>query len=262
MKRLLMIPQLSALEESTALAKRYDLGFEYNEFFYPWILDAKEEAEKILEAYQKAELPACRTVHGAFFDVIPFSIDPKIREVSELRIRQSIEIAKKAGASAVVFHTNYNPFLNTKEYMEKWVEQNTAFWKEILEAEPQISIYLENMFDISPDLLERLSEALCGYENYGVCLDYAHASISPTPTEIWAEKLGRFVKHIHLNDNDGKRDLHLAWGSGSIDREKFYRLYEAHLQGAAILLEVSSLDWVRDSLRQLAADGFIEGKEV
>ena len=258
MKRLLMIPQLSAAKESAALARQYALGFEYNEFFHPKVLDTEADQKRILEAYEKITRPAYCTVHGAFFDVIPFSPDPKIREIAKLRILQSIAVTKKIGASAVVFHTNYNPFLNTEIYQEVWIQQNVLFWKEILEAEPQVSIYLENMFDTTPDLLERLSEALCIYENYGVCLDYAHASISPTPTEEWAKRLGRFVKHIHLNDNDLKSDLHLAWGSGKIERKTFYRLYETHLQGADILLEVSTLDAVRHSLETLKADGFLK----
>ncbi len=258
MVRLLMIPQLSALEECAAFAEQYQMGFEYNDFFNPQILDHAERTETLIHTYQRVKLPAYCTLHGAFFDVIPFSIDKKIREVSALRIRQSIAAAKKIGASAVVFHTNYNPFLNTESYMESWVRQNIAFWKEILEEEPQISIYLENMFDTSPDLLEQVSEALSAYENYGVCLDYAHAAISPTPTQIWAEKLGRFVKHIHLNDNDLKSDLHLAWGDGQIDRAAFYRLYETYLQNADILLETSSLDNVKRSVETLIADGFLE----
>lgn len=258
MKRLLMIPQVSAIKESMEFAKQYHMGFEYNDFFHPQILDDMEKQEEIIQAYKKCGQPAYATVHGAFFDVIPFSIDKRIREIAGLRIRQSITAAKKIGASAVVFHTNYNPFLNTEAYKKIWVQQNIDFWEQILTEEPQISIYLENMFDTDPELLEQVSEALCRYENYGVCLDYAHAAISPTPTEVWAKHLGRFVKHIHLNDNDLCRDLHLAWGDGQIDRAVFYDIYEAYLKGATILLETGSLENIRRSVETLLADGFLK----
>ena len=257
MKRILIIPNLKELPDAVSLAKEYSLGFEFNEFFAPAVLDNTLEQQRIISEYAKADLPDILTLHGAFFDVIPFSPDPKIREIAFLRIKQSIEAAKKIGAKAVIFHTNYNPQLNTPAYLEKWLHDNTNFWGEILETYPEISIYLENMFDTSPELLAKLSENLCRYPNYGVCLDYAHAVLSPTSPEIWAEQLGKYVKHIHLNDNDLKSDLHLAWGDGKIDRLNFYRCYSRWLNGASVLIEVSSVDKARRSLAILSAEKFL-----
>ena len=257
MKQLLMIPRLNELKASVELAKEYSLGFEFNDFYSPAVLDNEEEKQRILREYACAELPSFRTVHGAFFDVIPFSLDPKIREIAALRIEQSIQAARAIGAKAVVFHTNYNPQLNAPAYIELWLRQNTAFWSGILQNNPDISIYLENMFDASPDILEKLSESLDRYPNYGICLDFAHATLSSTLPETWAKKLGRFVKHIHINDNDLKSDLHLAWGDAKIDRLSFYRCYERYLEGASILIEVSSVETTRRSLEVMVRDGFL-----
>lgn len=256
MKRFLMIPDLHELDDAAALAEQYSLGFEFNDFFAPSVLDDEEARRRILRGYSRVQLPALRTIHGAFFDVIPFSPDPKIREVAILRIEQSIQAAHAIGAGAVVFHTNYNPQLNTPAYIELWLKDNIAFWSGVLQRNADISIYLENMFDTSPDLLAELSGFLCQYPNYGVCLDHAHAVLSPTPPDVWAERLGRFVRHIHLNDNDLKSDLHLAWGDGGIDRSGFYRCYERWLSGATVLVEVSSVERARRSFAVLAADGF------
>lgn len=256
MKQLLMIPNLKELDAAAELAAQYSLGFEFNDFFLPAVLDDQQKQQRIKEAYAQISLPPFRTVHGAFFDVIPFSPDPKIREIADLRIEQSIQAALSVGAKAVVFHTNYNPQLNTPSYLEGWIRDNITYWSSVLQAHPELSIYLENMFETTPDLLEELSEALCQYPNYGVCLDYAHASLSPTPPAVWAERLGRFVKHIHLNDNDLNSDLHLAWGDGVIDRSEFYRCYQQWLSGASILIEVSSSEKVRRSLAVLEKDGF------
>ena len=196
-------------------------------------------------------------MHGAFFDVIPFSLDEKIKEVANLRIEQSIEIAKRIGASAVVFHTNFNPFLNSEEYIDKWIDVNKEYWTRVLEKYTDISIYLENMFDTTPDVIERLSKELCKYENYGVCLDYAHAALSKVNPEIWAEKLGKYVKHVHINDNDLVSDLHLAWGDGKINRAKFYECYEKYLKKATILIETNSYENIDKSLKVLKEEGFI-----
>ena len=258
MKQILIIPNKDRLEESLTLAKEYNLGFEFNEFFNPDLLDDVDKLQETIDFYQKSDLPVYTTVHGAFFDVIPFSVDAKIREIAHLRIEQSIEVAKKLGAKAVVFHTNYDPFLNTREYVEQWIKTNTECWSKVLEAHSDINIYLENMFDVSPAIMEILSENLSKYPNYGVCFDYAHASISKVPAELWAQRLGKYIKHVHINDNDLKSDLHLAWGDGKINRTEFYKTYETYLSNATILIETSSIENQIHSLERMKMEGFLE----
>ena len=257
MKRILIIPKLNELSESLALAEEYDAGFEYNDFFMPDVLDNAALCEEIAEKYLAAELPEYCTLHGAFFDVIPFSLDKKIREVSDLRIEQSIAAAKRTGAQAVVFHTNYNPFLNTSDYIADWIDQNEKYWSGIFEKHSDINIYFENMFDVSPDILAELSQRLCRFDNFGICFDYAHAAITNVPHEVWAKTLGKYVKHMHINDNDLKSDLHLAVGDGKIDFGEFYELYEKYLNGASVLIDTSSTDDQRRSLERFHKDGFI-----
>lgn len=257
MKQVLIIPDIHNLQESFELTQRYSLGFEYNDFFDPNILDDTEKISGLLKEYGKHNLPTYCTMHGAFYDVIPFSKDNRIREVSLERIEQSIEIARNIGARAVVFHTNYNPFLNSDFYLKEWIARNVDLWSMFLEKNTDVSIYLENMFETTPDIMEHLSEKLCKYKNYGVCLDYAHAAISKTSPSEWAKRLGRFVRHVHINDNDLISDLHLAWGSGKIDREKFYLDYENYMKDASVLVETSSIENQRASLKMLIAEGFI-----
>ena len=258
MRRILIIPDEKNFYASLELACEYLVGFEYNDFFNPQVLDNDEEMDRLINIYKKETLPSYCTLHGAFFDVIPFSLDPKIREISHLRIEQSIEVAKKIGASAVVFHTNYNPYLNIPSYIETWIKENVVYWSGVLERHKEINIYLENMFDQSPDILKKLSEELCGYENFGVCFDYGHAAISKTAPQIWAKELGKYVKHIHLNDNDLISDLHLPWGEGNINRQEFYDIYEKYMSGASILLETSSVVGQRKSLECFVREGFIQ----
>lgn len=257
MKQLLIIPDADNLEDSLNLAEKYSLGFEYNDFTNPSILDNEHKMQQIFDLYASYSCPQYCTMHGAFFDVIPFSPDERIRQVSIQRIEQSIENARKIGAKAVVFHTNYNPFLNSADYVKKWIEDNTILWSNLLKRHSQVAIYLENMFDSSPYIMEELSKNLCGYENFGVCLDYAHATLSKTLPDEWARALGRFVKHVHINDNDLMCDLHLAWGSGKMDRRAFYHSYEKYMGDATVLIETSSIENIRRSLEVMIKDGFL-----
>ena len=258
MKQVLMIPDRNQLEVSLALASEYGVGFEYNDFFAPDVLEEEEKRQTIVVRYREKVLPAYCTLHGAFYDVIPFSPDIKIREIAKLRIEQSMDAARAMDAKAVVFHTGYNPALNSEAYVKQWIETNEKFWSEVLENNPEINVYLENTFEATPEVLERLSERLSKYENYGVCLDYAHASLSKTAPEEWAKRLGRFVRHVHINDNDGVSDLHQAWGDGSLDREMFYHCYETYLQGATVLVETGNKEATVRSLCKLKEEGFLK----
>lgn len=258
MKQILIIPDIKNITDSLRIVKQYNLGFEYNDFFYPDVIDDEGKLTEIISLYKKQSLPDFCTMHGDFFDVIPFSMDEKIRRVSDIRIKQSIDIARKMGARSVVFHTNYNPFLNTTSYIESFVKTNIEYWSMVLKEHPDINIYLENMFDTTPDVLKELSEGLKMYDNYGVCLDYAHVAISPVEPDIWAKQLGEYIKHIHINDNDKKRDLHMPWGDGLIDRIGFYRNYEKYMNKASVLIETNSVGNQERSLEVLAKDGFID----
>ena len=258
MKQVMIIPERAHMTECLKLACEYRLGFEYNDFFLPSVLDDEEKLEGIVAEYKQHKLPLYTTVHGDFFDVIPFSVDARVREIADLRIRQSLDVARRMNASAVVFHTNYNPFLNTKEYVDGWIRQNVTYWSSVLEANKDVHIYLENMFDTSPDILKELAEGLYPYSNFGLCLDYAHAALSKVAPQEWARQLGKYVKHIHINDNDGISDLHLAWGDGVLSRMNFYTSYEKYMEGATILIETSSMENKIRSLEVLGKEGFLE----
>jgi len=242
MNKRLIIPLLKEIEQSIFLAEKYDLGFEYNDFYHPDVLDNAEVQNNIIRKYKSFHLPEYCTLHGAFLDVTIFSSDKKIREVSELRVIQSIEAAKKINAKAIVFHTNINPILNLKEYENNWLKTNVEFWSRMLTDYPDISIYIENMFDQSPKMLKKLAKNLCEYANFGICFDYGHAIISSTPVNIWAKSLSKYIKHVHINDNDLVSDLHLAVSDGKINWQEFYYLYTEFLSETTLLIEVSSVE--------------------
>ena len=248
MSRFHIIPQINELEESLKLAEEYGFGFEYNDFFFPDVLDNESLTDELIAKYKSCKLPENCTLHGAFFDVIIFSDDRVIRRISEMRVRQSLNIARKIGASGVVFHTNHNPALTTKVYLTHWLDRNEAFWREILSEYADIQIYMENMFDDSPRMLAALAERLSDMDNFGVCFDYAHAVIFGSDIGDWTDTLSPYVKHMHINDNDLKNDLHLAVGDGKIDWQRFKAEFQTKLsRTGSVLIETSSTDNQRRS---------------
>ena len=242
MNNFLIIPDRYNIEKSLEIAEKYGFGFEYNDFFNPDILDDDTKTGEIINDYKKYSLPSHCTLHGAFFDVIVFSSDSRIRETAELRIRQSLDVARRIGAGGVIFHTNQSPQLTSPAYINGWHDKNLEFWSRILPDYSDIDIYLENMFDSSPDMLSKLAAGLSSFSNFGVCLDYAHAEVFGGGADCWVEKLAEYVKHIHINDNDLISDLHSAWGSGKVDRFSFYECYEKYFNNATILIETNSFE--------------------
>ena len=208
------------------------------------MFEDKKRREDIIQKYQKAGIPAGSTMHGAFYDVSVFSYDPQIREISKLRMRQSMEIAQELSVKGVVFHTNWNPMLSNIVYDDQVVDGTCTFVRELLEAYPEIQIYMENMFDDTPELLAGLAEELKGYKNFGVCFDYAHAHVFGNPDEIglWVQTLAPYVKHLHINDNDFGQDLHLSVGDGKIDWKMFKNYYENYFPEATVLIEVNGME--------------------
>ncbi len=247
----LIIPEKDRLTESLKLAQTYGLGFEYNDFFHPNILSDTVGTEAVLQLYRNVKLPAYTTMHGAFFDVTIHSEDKEIRRISEQRMSESMEIAKRLGVKAVIFHTNLNPFLTSESYRCNWLETNVSYLSELSIRYPDINIYMENMFDKTPDDLMKLAKRMEHTPNFGICLDYAHAFLSSTPLEEWVHTLAPYIRHVHINDNDGVEDLHLALGDGIIDWDMFFNYKESYFPKATVLIETSSLKAQERSLQFL-----------
>lgn len=248
-KQLNIIPEISDLKRSVEIAKKYNCGFEYQDFFIPDVLDNESKIKELTNTYLSNKLNYS-TFHGAFFDVTIFSDDSMIKKVSDYRITQSLQIANNLGSKGIVFHTNYIANFNIQSYRNNWVTRNCEYWKKKLEDFPEIEIYIENMFDDTPDLLAELGREMEDEPRFGICFDYAHAHAFGDETKIdeWVEKLAPYVKHIHINDNNFESDLHLPVGDGKIDWEKFKINYEKYMCDASVLIEHKNNDNIKKSL--------------
>lgn len=261
MGQLLIVVKEENLQECRALADEYNVGFEINDFYNPEVLEHEEEMNRLITFYQNANLPVGSTMHGAFFDIVVFSYDPRVREISELRMEQSMKIAVRLGVKGVVFHTNISPVLSGKEYDKRAIDMTVEYLECLLQRYPDTYIYLENMFDTTPEILVAISERLCEYENYGVCFDYAHASLSNMPMEQWVKALAPYIKHVHINDNNLQRDQHLALGDGEIDWSKFVEFQKKYFNKSSVLIETTLPAAQRRSLEYLEREVGIWEKE-
>ncbi|MCR4648755.1 MAG: sugar phosphate isomerase/epimerase [Lachnospiraceae bacterium] len=254
MNRYLIIPDIDKIDEYLELAKKHNLGFEFNDFFSPTMLSDDEACSERINLYKKFDLPDLLTSHGDFFDVYVFSNDDEIAEISKKRIYQSMEVAKSIGAGKVVFHTNINSAIAKDVYFERWVESNESCFRDVCSDYPEITVLMENMFDYDSRALYELSKKMEDVENFGICLDYAHAFLSKEKPGEWVLKLKKYIKHVHINDNDGEFDLHLAVGSGKIDWDEFKKYRDEYFPDATILIEVNGIEKIKDSIKYLGIE--------
>ncbi len=244
-----MIPDYRQLQTSAELAAEYGLCFEYNDFFLPDILDDEEAVQERIKIYTSLGRDCSGdTLHGAFFDVTVFSYDAKIREVSLFRMRQSLNIAKQMGLRAVIFHGNYLPFLKRESYDEMWLSYTEEAIRMLAKEYPGIGIYMENMFESSPELLVRLAERLKDVPSFGLCLDYAHALLNSGEAEPWMREMSPYLRHMHINDHCFDGDVHLVPGDGKTDWQEFRRLKERYAPEVSVLCEVKGNTETRRSL--------------
>ncbi len=246
------IPRLQQIEDYLRFSEEYQMGFEYNDFFLPSLLDNETEKEQMIKKYLSFGRDCSKdTLHGAFFDVCIDSIDRKIFQVSDLRIRQSMEIARKMGLRAVIFHTNYIVNFRLQSYLETWLLRNEEYWRKILKDYPEQEIFMENMFDDAPGLLQKLAAKMADEPRFSVCLDTAHAMISGSPVELWLQELKPYVSHIHVNDNDGKADLHQAVGDGCFPWEVYHTWICSFEKKPSVLIEVKEFADLKKSVKYM-----------
>ncbi len=256
MQKLYLIPDPAQAEASLALAAEYGAGFEYNDFFVPKLLDDAAALRARISFWRGfGREKRVDTMHGVFYDVTVHSDDDRIRGVSETRVRQSVEIAQELELRGVVFHTNLIPNFKSAFYLDNWLEKNAAFFTKLCAENPEIGIWMENMFDTEPDMLRALAERMAGVENFGLCYDRAHAEVFGGGPAGWLEALAPYIRHMHINDNDGLTDRHDPVGTGRIDWRGFDAALRARGVEASVLVETTALEKQRLSLEYMKANG-------
>ncbi|MBN2124355.1 MAG: sugar phosphate isomerase/epimerase, partial [Deltaproteobacteria bacterium] len=102
---------------------------------------------------------------------------------------------------------------------EAWIERSLELWSWLAAAvrEEGAILVLENVYEQGPGEMEVLFRNL---EQWGVgfCLDTGHQAVyGSVPVARWVESLAPYLFQLHLHDNTGAADDHLALGRGSID---------------------------------------------
>jgi len=168
------------------------------------------------------------TFHAPFMDLSPGSPDPKIRDLTRKRLAQVTRLIPLFRPKTVVCHTGYD-HRRYWHIRDLWLKNSLGIWSEIaghIRSEGA-AMMLENVYEQSPDdmidLLENLRD-----DGVGFCLDTGHQAVfGKAPMDEWIASLGPYLGQLHLHDNSGKQDEHLALGQGRIDFDHLFKLLTA-----------------------------------
>ncbi len=208
----------------------------------------------------KSEGLSC-TVHAPFTDVSPGAVDRKVRGISVEQIKAGIDLSALLGARSMVFHTGWERKIYA-DAVDAWLENFTFSLEKIIEYAERsaIPIMLENVFELDTRLHREIFRRF-PQKIFGFCLDAGHVyAFSKTPLAKWINDLGYRIGHLHLHDNHGGQDEHLAPGTGIVDFDMLFSWLKKNDRRPVMTLEAHDEETVTEGLASLS--GFLKKYEI
>ncbi len=148
------------------------------------------------------------------------SLSENMRRASYKEMREVCYYAEKCGAEVVTFHIGWNPgfISNGKFYFQRELfdEHNERVLMNELYPFVKscpVTLALENTILIEGGLERALSRIIDETE-LSLTLDVGHYNVQENP--FFTKNFERVV-NVHLHDNNGEKDEHLALGRGNVD---------------------------------------------
>ncbi|MDL2229018.1 sugar phosphate isomerase/epimerase [Treponema sp. OttesenSCG-928-L16] len=207
----------------------YKEGIEINrDNWQDWV----NEVRKALEA---SRITANQS-HAPFYNVLDTSIEDI--EFKEELVRRSIIASGRLGVKWVIIHAGTIP---DSPSAKESLKANMEYFKPHLElaAKNNTGIAIENLFDYSSDEFSRGARRYAGgldellelvdclakdFPNVGVCWDFGHANEMAVKQEKALRLVGKRLKALHVNDNNGVMDDHTLPFAGLINWEALMKV--------------------------------------
>lgn len=226
-------PRKDIIEEIKWIGRN---GFDFVDLFLEEDLAVPEKIDhnKIKNLLKKYRLDVVG--HTAWY--LPVGSPVKaFRESAVAEAGRYLKIFSKLNVKYVTIHANWPPKLfSVKEGIRFQV---TTLRKLIREAEKLNVGLMYEPIDSRHDSIENVSEILNRVPGLHMHIDIGHANMFGKRPEEFIRKFHKKLKHIHLHDNDGNKDLHLPMGAGNINWEKLIKVLRKYYDGT-ITLEIFS----------------------
>jgi sugar phosphate isomerase/epimerase len=214
--------------------------------YYP-----KKVFQDTARAFKKARRRI--TLHAPFQDLLPGALDEWIRNASRQRLHQAFRWLPTFAPESIVCHTGYDAKLYQWD-RQGWLHSSKATWKEFarLAADHGVMLMLENVYETEPELFLELLD-LAGPFNLQICLDVGHLNaFGGGDFPRWLKALAPHIGQLHLHDNHGRGDEHLALGQGEIPIHSILHYLAEQGRQPIITLEPHQENSLAPSLEYLA----------
>ena len=242
-------PRKDILEEVEWIGKN---GFDFVDLFLEEdkAVPEKIDIQNLKKLLQKYKLDVVG--HTACYLPIGSPVR-SFRETAVSEAERYFEVFSKLNVKFVTIHTNWPPGLfSTKEGVEFQIET----LKKMVNVAKKYNLELMlEPIDTWQDDIKSVSEILKKVPGLYLHIDIGHVNLFGRKPEQFIKKFHKKLKHIHLHDNDGNKDLHIPIGTGKIDWENLIKILKKYYNGT-ITLEIFSKDrdyvlLSRDKLKKL-----------
>ena len=217
------------------------LGIEYAELVHQYPYENIDT--ELLESFNLKY-----SVHSPFMDVNIAALQDKSRIQSVNQIKNSIDLASKINAEAVVVHPGLASFLANKYFIDKVYDFANESIKEIGDYGNDLGVLttIENMPGFDGMLYQNIKDLdnlLLGLD-MTMTLDIGHANHVGYSAE---GMIFDSIKHVHIHDNFGDDDAHLALGEGSIKLNDIVNTLESKKYNGIYIIEVNDKESIKKS---------------
>ena len=163
--------------------------------------------------------------------------DPEFLDYAIEVFKGNIEYCNYAGCKNLVIHGI--PFamdgaLGTREDVHK---MNVKLYSSLIPVllKTDVTVCLENLFidhngvryqgncgypAEAAEYIDMFND-MAGKEVFGLCLDTGHLNLLHHDFEVYVPTVGKRIKCLHIHDNDGVSDRHMAPCTGTVDWNRF-----------------------------------------
>ena len=196
-------------------------------------------------------------VHAPFWNLHLDALDPQVRRVTQQRYLQGLAFAEEVGGQWLVLHSPFYFWGHTLAQHRQTLAQEIALAQLTLEpvleraAEVAVTLVIETMLDRDPTPLLALVASFdsplvrLSVDTGHVHMNAQHGGLS---AQGWLSQTGQsqpaqsqptpLLGHVHLQDNDGSADEHLAPGAGTVHWPGVLRSLRATTTDPYLILEV------------------------
>lgn len=222
------------------------MDFDLSHFYHPSLIHAHKTEhdltpplEAVLETLRPYTDAAAR--HGIRLNQAhapyPSYVDhPETDEAIRLSVIKCIEVCAALGTEHLIVHPGIFDRGLPASLQAEW-EWNMTFYRSLIPTLKKTGVIccLENMFTVHNG---RIIGAVCsdpqeaiayidalnaeaGETLFGFCLDTGHALLTGQDIGRFVTLLGDRLVTLHVHDNDGQRDQHIAPYMGKVDWDRF-----------------------------------------